>query len=201
MIYFLPGMGANSRMYTQYPEWLTLKGCQFLDWPEYQKENSIETLAKTIIKTHRITNQDSICGSSLGGMVALEISAILNCQKSVLIGSAASPEEVNQLLLWLAPLAQITPMGLIQKLTGKSNNTLMEMFSETDSLFIKSMCSAINKWRGRTDFKSLYRIHGTDDLIIKCLEDAFKIKGGGHLIAMTHPEECTNILKTLFETL
>ena len=201
MIYFLPGMGANSNMYTQFPEWQNLQGCRFLNWPGYEGEKSIKDLALKIIKTHGISRCDFICGSSLGGMVALEISAILNCQKAVLIGSACSRDEVNQLLLWLAPLAKITPLSLMQKLTGKSNSSLLEMFSETDSRFIKSMCSAIQNWQGRTGFKQLYRIHGTDDMIIKCPDDAFKIKGGGHLIAMTHPEECTNILKSLFETL
>lgn len=195
MLYLLPGMGANHKMYSTYEPWNRLEEVTFLDWPAYGGEKSLSEVGKKLIDEYGITAKDCIGGSSLGGMVALEVYKILGNEKVVLIGSAVNKSEVNPLLRTLSPLVEITPLKLIQVFTGKYDSNLLGMFTESDSEFIKSMCRAIDNWQGyEGDQKNIIRIHGKKDMIIKCSENCFKIPDGGHLITMTHAEECINYL-------
>ena len=47
------------------------------------------------------------------------------------------------------------------------------------------------------DANNILRIHGEKDLIIKCPKKAEVIKGAGHLVAMTHSDECIRILEKI----
>ena len=102
MVYILPGMGARSQMYTSFPEWSELKNVSFLDWPKWDGETTISEIASNLINLHSIESKDIIAGSSLGGMIALEIAKLVKAEKAILIGSAVKPEEVNKLLLHLS---------------------------------------------------------------------------------------------------
>ncbi|MDH3974837.1 MAG: hypothetical protein OEV42_11210 [Deltaproteobacteria bacterium] len=195
MLFLLPGMGANHKMYSEYEPWNSLEETTFLDWPAYDGEKSLRNMAERIVREHGIKVEDSIGGSSLGGMVALEIYKILGNRKVVLIGSAVNKSEINPLLRTLSPLAEITPLKLIQVFTGKYDSNLSNMFTEADSEFIKSMCFAINDWQGyEGDQQDIIRIHGKKDMIIKCPEKCFEIADGGHLITMAHAGECVKYL-------
>jgi hypothetical protein len=62
--YILPGMGADVTMYG--PEFKKLQGVQYLDWPVYNNEKTIEDISLKIIREHNITSSDIVGGSSLG---------------------------------------------------------------------------------------------------------------------------------------
>ena len=196
MIYVLPGMGASSKMYTSFKAWNSLENIKFLDWPAWKGEKSLAEIAESIIEANNIDSQDIIAGSSLGGMVALEIAQKTKAKKAILIGSAVSRVEVNKFLITIAPIAKITPIKYIQSLTGKSGGDFMEMFSLVDAEFIRHMCLAVNKWAG-VDYENTERIHGTKDRVIKCPENAQPVHGAGHLVSMTHPDECVSIFRKL----
>lgn len=197
MMYILPGMGASSKMYTTSPEWNSLPETVFVDWPQYKGEKTLQEVATRLIDQYGIQSEDIIAGSSLGGMIAIEIAKLTDASKVILLGSAVNPAEINKLLLSLAPMAAVTPVKLIQLLSGKANSHLLEMFCETDDQFIKSMCLAIAEWKGAEDYQRIERIHGSKDLVISCPENAHVINGGGHLIAMTHPQDCVRIIKSI----
>ncbi|OVE81629.1 hypothetical protein BVY03_03235 [bacterium K02(2017)] len=194
MLYILPGMGADSKMYSA--PWHTLPDTKFINWPQYANETTLKQIAQKLIDNHQIKSSDTIAGSSMGGMVALEIAAILKINKVILIGSAINSNEINSFLLSLAPLTKITPVKFIQALAGKSSNDVSQQFANTDPQFIKEMCQAIKNWQG-VDFvpNELIRIHGEKDHIIACPENCFKINGAGHLVAMSHADECCDFLR------
>jgi hypothetical protein len=186
-------MGATSAMYGG--PWRDLPDSDAIDWPEYQGEKTIAQIAARLIAEHNISTEDSIIGSSLGGIVALEIHAIINLQQVVLLGSAVSRTEINPLLVALAPLAKITPLGLIQHLAGKSDALLPTMYAKVDADFVRAMCLAISNWNGYAgDTQAVTRIHGQRDHIIRCQTDATIIPNAGHLIAITHAKECIAVI-------
>jgi pimeloyl-ACP methyl ester carboxylesterase len=196
MIFLLPGMGANHKMYTESEGWNEVKDAVFLDWLGYNGEATFAEVAQRLIKEHKITPADYVGGSSLGGMIAIEIEKILNNPKVVLLGSAINKSEVNSLLMNLSPIAEITPLKLLELFTDNIRNKLVEMFTGIDTDFIKAMCLAINKWGGCScPPGKLIRIHGEKDMVIKCPKKCFSIADGGHLIAMTHPKECISFIK------
>ncbi len=137
-LFVLPGMGADSSMYGG--PWMKLENAVFLDWPKYGGEESLEDLAERIARENDITQSDVVAGSSMGGMVALEIAEQQNIQQVILIGSARTRAEINPLLMLLAPLAKITPLKLSQTLSGSSSSGIGEKLMRVEPEFIKAMC-------------------------------------------------------------
>lgn len=193
MLYILPGMGADSRMYSG--PWLGIPGTKYLDWPQYQNEKTIKEVADRVIHINNICQSDIVAGSSLGGFIALEIAQKLGIKRIILFGSALSRKEINPFLLMLAPLTKYAPIKFSQTMAGKFRNKVLQMFSESDENFIRAMCIAVTKWPGFAGDKDIVkRIHGEKDLVISCHSNCRTIKGGGHLIAITHAKECIEIL-------
>lgn len=192
-------MGANSNMYPK-EKYTYLRDVLFINWPKYDGEVSLEKVARAIIDRHQINNEMVVGGSSLGGMVAIEIAKIIGLKKIILIGSATDPDYINPLLRKLSDLAEFTPFKIIQVLTGKVNKysriELLNMFEESDSKFIKAMCSALFEWEGIGKFNGdVCQIHGEKDLVIFPPKQEVKIlPGGGHLTSMSHAEEVANFI-------
>lgn len=196
MQYLLPGMGATSAMYGG--PWRALCDTIAVDWPEYRGERSIGEVAARLIEKHGICTTDTVVGSSLGGIVALEIHNLVSVRHVILVGSAVARKEINSILIAIAPLAKVTPIRLIQHLAGKGGSEVSAMFAKVDAEFVRAMCLDVRKWSGyHGSLKAVTRIHGEHDAVIKCPNDAHIIAGGGHLIAMTHAEECLKIMNQI----
>lgn len=187
----LPGMGADSAMYPK-KYYTYLSGVRFADWPEYHGEQTIRALALRVIDEHDITADMIVGGSSLGGMVAIEIAKIIDVKKVILIGSATGAEMINPGLRMLSMFSNIAPFTLFQILAGKLNNSgsnvVLSMFHRADCRFVRAMCSAIFTWDGIAEYRGeICHIHGRRDLVIYPPEgNAEIITDGGHLISMTH---------------
>lgn len=193
----LPGMGATSAMYG--PPWRELEGLRLLDWPKYAGEKTIAELARRIVDQHGLDANDMPAGSSLGGMVALEIAALIGAPRVVLIGSAVHPSEVQVFLRLVAPLAKVTPMGIAQVLALSSSGEPGRQFASAEKEFLRAMCLAISGWEPTPYSGEIVRVHGAKDAIIKCPPDARVIPRAGHLVAQTHGDETIAALRELLE--
>lgn len=194
MIYVLPGMGADSGMYPG--PWRALPEVRLLDWPDYRGERSLEEVAARLIEKYTIPDGAVVVGSSLGGMVACEIARLRALRGLVLIGSAVGKEEVSGLLRVLVPLIDLAPLAFIQQAAGKIPNELTQMFTHAQVPFIRAMCRAIADWRGaEVGTTPVYRIHGRLDRVIPLPKNVDLVLEGGHLIAMTHADECCEFIR------
>jgi pimeloyl-ACP methyl ester carboxylesterase len=192
----LPGMGATAAMYNGLKHILGFL-VEFLNWPGYRGEKTYADVARRIIEEHAITSEDVVGGSSLGGMVALEIAQLTNARAIVLLGSAVSRQEVQTLLTILSPLATAAPMTIIQALVGKHQNLVSTMFADSDPEFIRAMCSYLPSWNGYDGpVEKLFRLHGKKDHVIPCPTAGCEvIKTAGHLLAITHATETAAFLQ------
>ena len=191
-------MGADHRMYSG--AWLRMQHTQFLDWPNNSSADSIPTIAKETIEGAKISDGDILIGSSLGGIVACEIAKIRKIKRLFLVGSAVHQDEVNGLLRLLHPLIDLAPLSFLQVASGKLPSDLCNMFSKADAPFIRNMCRAIFNWEGLPpNTVPLHRIHGRFDLVIPPPKHATFINGG-HLIAMTHAENCVHFVESFIQT-
>jgi pimeloyl-ACP methyl ester carboxylesterase len=193
--FILPGMGATSAMYDSLRPEIEF-AVNFLDWPEYKGETTYVEVAKRLIDENDISDGDIIGGSSLGGMVALEIAQILRPKTTVLLGSAINKFEVQSALSILSPLASVTPISFIQVLVGKHKSLVSKMFSNCDPGFIRAMCLHLPSWPGYSGpNENIFRLHGLKDHVIPCPANGAEIiDGAGHLLAMTHPKETGQFL-------
>lgn len=131
--------------------------------------------------------------------MACEIAQRRALRGLVLIGSALSKEDVNGLLRVLVPLIDLAPLAFIQQAAGKIPNEVTQMFSQAQAPFIRAMCRAIAEWRGaEVGATPVYRIHGRQDRVIPLPANVDLVLEGGHLIAMTHAEECCEFMGRRF---
>ena len=109
----------------------------FIDWPVYRGEKTYSEIAQRVIGEYGVEHGDMVGGSSLGGMVALEIARKKKIAAVVLIGSAVGRTEIQGVLSSLLPIATVMPISFIQVLVGKQDAIAAKMFAEADPAFIK----------------------------------------------------------------
>jgi pimeloyl-ACP methyl ester carboxylesterase len=194
MLHALPGMGGDHRMYLA--PWTTLPGLVAHDWMPYAGESTLEQVAASMIQSFGIREGDSLIGTSLGGMVAVEIAQRVRLRQLVLVASALHPREVSRTLKFLHPLAKITPWRQLQRGARTIPVKSPQMFARNDPDFLKTMCRAVFQWRGSTgpDVPTL-RLHGRFDPIISRPSHADHWIQGGHRINETHAGECVEWIR------
>jgi pimeloyl-ACP methyl ester carboxylesterase len=194
MIFALPGMGADKRLFPG--AWQELEGMKFVEWTAYTAARTIPEIAVAIAEREEIKDGDSVVGTSLGGMVACEIAKIRRIEQMVLVASAMSPDEISGLFSILRPLAPYAPVKLVKALSASVPGDLARMVGDADEGFVRTMCAAILDWGGlQVAHPGLIRIHGARDLVILPPGTADLMLEGGHLIAMTHAGECVTFLE------
>ena len=195
MIHILPGMGADHTMFSG-PAWHGIAGASFLDWPAYHGETTIAAIADRVIAEAAIADGATLIGVSLGGIVACEIAKKRRLKALVLIGSAIHAQEVSRLLATLRPLAQYAPIEFVQRAVGKVPDDVVAMFARGDPGFIRAACRAIFDWDGCDAARiTPVRIHGTRDHMIPMPANVDLALDGGHLVAMTHADQCVAFLR------
>ncbi|MCA9052331.1 MAG: alpha/beta hydrolase [Planctomycetaceae bacterium] len=195
MLYLLPGMGADASMYAG--PWRRLRDVRCVDWPPYAGERTLSELAQRMIEVYGISPDDEIGGTSLGGMVALELVRRLGQPRVLLLSSAVSRREVNPLLRMLSPLIPIAPFGLAKAIIGRSRRASATMLRRSNPRFLREMCRAVVNWEGCPGpCGGVVRIHGDRDWMIRCPPDAHKVAGAGHLAVLTHAEQCVQLVET-----
>jgi pimeloyl-ACP methyl ester carboxylesterase len=176
--------------------WRNLPDCKFVEWPNYEGERSIASIAKRIAAEQKIQASDILIGSSLGGIVACEMAKITPVDSLVLVGSAKKKEEISRFLSVIHPLVDLAPLTFIQRLAERIPSDLAQMFSKGQAEFMRAMCRAIFEWDGLDDEPvRLSRIHGTKDRVIPLPEGIQHVLVAGHLIAITHSQECVDIIR------
>lgn len=194
--FLLPGMGATAAMYNALRHKIDFD-INFIDWPLYSGEKTYSEVAQRVVDENNVKNGDIIGGSSLGGMVALEIGQVIQPKAIVLLGSAVNISEMQSLLTMFSPLVTITPIALVQVLAGKQKNLVSTMFADANAEFIRAMSSYLHLWPGFSgQMSNIYRLHGKKDQVIPCPSSgATVIEDAGHLLAMTHANETAAFLQ------
>lgn len=189
-------MGADGGMYAG--PWRTIPDSGFIDWPTYRGETELHEVAIRVVEENGISDGDTIIGSSLGGMIACEVATLIKLKRLILIGGVCHPDEINDLLKLMHPLANLAPFQFLGSLSASVPGELARMFTQVDAEFVRAMCLAVFRWRG-LDSEAIrpVRIHGARDLVVPLPGNVDKIlPDAGHLIAMTHAEECVAWLES-----
>ena len=186
-------MGADSNMYPP-AHYRHLSWVDFVNWPAYRGETTIEAMAERVIGEYYITADAIVGGASLGGMVAVQIAKMLKIRRVILIGSTAQSKDINPTLMKLSGFAHLAHVALLQWIAGKlnhsGNNLFLSMFENADGEFMKAMAQAIPRWTGIGGYRcEIRRIHGARDRVIfPPASSAAIVPDAGHLLPMTHGE-------------
>jgi pimeloyl-ACP methyl ester carboxylesterase len=190
-ILLLPGMGADRRLHGKLRPRHAIRP---IDWPPFRPGGSLADYARSLIEREGIAAGDVIGGTSMGGMLALEIANQVRLRRVLLIASAASWRQVSPRLRRLSRLSPIAPFDLLAltpplPMFPGGQRLIAEMARHAAPAFLRWACGALARWDGyHGDPALIRRIHGTRDRVIPPWgRPDVVVPGGGHLIALTHP--------------
>ncbi|MBT28069.1 MAG: hypothetical protein CMO01_00300 [Thalassobius sp.] len=203
-IYAISGLGADERVF----KFLKLD-CELipLHWIAPQKNESIESyalrLSKNIDSKHKSIG---IIGVSFGGLVATEITKIINPKFTILISSAETKDELRSIyrLIGKTNFVKLIPSSFFQLpaflqpiLFGTSNSKLLnQIIADTDLKFTKWAISQLVSWKNKERLKNCLKISGTKDLLLphSSYGNVELIKDGAHFMIVDRATEISEII-------
>jgi pimeloyl-ACP methyl ester carboxylesterase len=207
-IVLLPGLGADERLFRL--QQAAIPGLVVPPWPIPQPEDSLTTFAVRLANAIPRHEPLYLGGSSFGGMVALELAALLRPRGVFLIGSCTSPAGIRPLVRSMRFVAAALPASAFHprrwalpfvlpkfgRLTSQQKELFWSMASRTPSSFLKWGIEAILSWRPTPATVPVHQIHGSHDRLIPLsrVSPNKVVSGGGHLLTLTHPQEVTSFL-------
>lgn len=206
MIYLIPGLGADYRVFEQ----LTLTGVEYkiLEWvhPD-NKYEPIEDYVKRMLV--QIDMRPTVfVGLSFGGVIGAELKKHFPEAKLILISSIASRSE----LPWWARLGAVLRMNrlfsgkflkhrnpVIRWVFGVNRGHDTELFNailkDSDPDFLYWAFNAILNWHGNGTHR-VHHLHGDKDRLIpmRFTSADICVKGGGHFMIVSHGTEVSRVL-------
>lgn len=208
-IFIFSGLGTDERVF----KYLEFPGCEvtFVKWIKPFKSETLQDYSKRL--TEQITAQKpTIVGLSFGGIVATEVSKIIEPEKLILIASAKTYKEVPFYfrIAGKLKLQKLLPVSLLKAQNFISNwffgiqsfedkKLLGEILHDTDPDFLKWAIDQIVNWKNEIVVANVKHIHGTADRILpfRYIKADFAIEKGGHFMTVNKSSELNSIIKTL----
>lgn len=210
-IYFVPGLANDKRIFKNLAEELSEYNLVFLDHlPHLSYEETISQYAIRLIRHYPSFDVDSIIiGLSLGGLIAVEMSKILNFKKVVLLSTVKHKNELpliikfaSKLKIYLPPLLIKSTIKTISILFNVTNRTgaeyLSKIINDSDEKHMIWAQKAVISWDNNLIPDNYLHIHGTNDEIfpISCVKPTHRIKRGTHYMVMDRAKEIASIIKS-----
>lgn len=209
-VYFISGLGADQRVFAN----LELPNVEMvhIDWVKPSEEDTMTTYAAKLLRQIDITVPVTLLGLSFGGMLAVELSHLIDDSETILLSTAvtASAIPLRYILLEKWHLPEKIPFGLVRKAnaityrffgikTAEHKVLLKDILANTDEHFFRWAVHAILNWENEKVPLHVTQIHGTDDKILPLVEtpNIIKVEGGGHFMVLEEAEEVSEILKQI----
>ncbi len=208
-VVLLPGLGADGRLFESqravFPDLVTPQ------WLSPGPQEDLTGYALRLAARVPIARPLVLGGSSFGGMIAYEMARNLRPDVVVLIGSVTTRREIPAYLRFLARLSRAMPstgFGLMHVVApfvsaifgaheDAHRHLFVEMLQSTSSEFLRWACTAIDGWKPQPlSGVPVFTIHGDKDHILPLGRRSVDVtvRGGGHLLALTHPLEVNEAL-------
>lgn len=210
-IYFISGMCYNCSVFDK----LKLpKGFKkhYLEWIIPAPDETLEEYAAAMARHIDRRKPFVLVGYSFGAVVMQEMNKTLNPEKSVIISSFKSREEIPALFSAVRHirLADYVPKKLYQQ-TGfisnafnqlvyqTSTDELSQYMTVTDPAYVKWAVEQITNWIPDHQTAHLYHIHGTHDQVFpfKQIRDVMPVEGGDHLMIIKKSDTVSALLDSI----
>lgn len=212
-IYFLPGLGADHRLFDA----LSIQGHKlvYITLPVPTRGQSMRSYAEEISKQIDTSEKFMVIGVSLGGMIACELASMINPHKVVLISSARSKNEipnlyrvqartgVNKLIPgWLLKYSAVLLQGIYENDSWKFRKLFRSMILVKPSIYYKRTVNMIINWDRTESNPDIIHIHGTGDRTLPCnlVKPHYTIEGGSHMMVYTRAKEVNKILNDILDS-
>jgi pimeloyl-ACP methyl ester carboxylesterase len=206
-VYLIPGMGADHRLY----ERIRIEHGQvhYLNWKPHGKAKSLAEYAE-IMASHVTTDNNVIVGSSMGGMMAVELSRLVKPLSTILLSAPTGRHEFPPLLKAvhksriqhvLSPKQVLGVSWLADTFMGFKDDQhralFYEMLKGNGKEFMHFSVKAILDWRNTEPPHGDYiQIVGSKDKLFKVhrMKDPIVLEGSGHFTTFEKADELTVII-------
>lgn len=210
--YFISGLGAGKKAFKkiQLP---SKYNPVFLDWIPPEKNETLANYAKRFAPL--ITSDDAfvLIGLSFGGMLASEISTFLQPQKTIIISSVATCDELpwyfrnagRMGLHKTVPLSVLKAGTIMNRILGagtaEDKQIIYDYVKYASPELIRWSIDAIMRWQRHERLPGIIHVHGSKDnlLPIKYTHPDYIIRDGGHLMVLNRAGEVNRILEEVLE--
>lgn len=200
-LYLIGGLGADERVFKK----LKLDiATHYISWEMPQRNESLESYVFRLREQIDTSKKFSILGVSFGGIIALELSKIINPENIILISSVSKQQQLPTTLRFISKIGILNilpihfikpPKFILNFLFGAENKQLLEnIIADTDPKFVKWALNALANWKNENQFNNVIRIHGSKDKLIPLKGEAIKVVDGGHFMIVDKAEEISKIL-------
>lgn len=213
-IYLFPGQGADARIFDS----LSIDNSFHTKIVEYgiaEKDMSMATFAKQLSSEIDTSQPFILIGVSLGGMICVELSEILQPEKTIIISSVKNRNELpfrykfqkaipiyklfpGKMLLIGAKILQ----PIVEPDRNKNKETFKQMLASKDALYMKRSIGLIINWERKINTKKVYHVHGAKDHTLpyrKIVAPDFTVKKGSHMMTLTRAAEVSSILNDILK--
>ena len=203
-IFAISGLGADERVF----DYLTLDHeIVPIRWIAPRKKETIIAYSERLIQEYKISdeNEYAILGVSFGGLIAIEISKMVNPKWTILISSVETRSELSSIikllgkskLLNLIPKEILKPPPFIaQFMFGTNQRILLKaILKDSDLTFTKWALKELTNWKNETILPNLIKIGGSKDKLLPPRgNNTILIEHGAHFMIVDKAEEISNIL-------
>jgi len=212
-IFLISGLGADTRLYNNI-DISEDDEVVPVDWIEPHKTDTLETYAQKLIYQYDIRQKSVVIGTSLGGMLTMEIAKKIDLKKAILISSIKTIKEAPLYfsIFRTFPVYKFLPEGILNKLgflikpmfghMKESDAWLFnDMLVKNSPKFMKWAMGAVVKWDNITIPANVHHIHGDKDLVfpVKNIKDATIVKGGSHIMIFDKAKQVNKWLKPILK--
>jgi hypothetical protein len=207
-IHCISGLGADHRVFQK----LDIPGAILkpVPWPYFDKHDEMACYAQKVAAIIPDGPDDVILGLSFGGMLASEIARVRQSQKTIIVSSVKSPDELPPVSKTVRFIVEhkLMPMSIATMpakpilhrfgaYTEEEMALVRSILSDTDPHFARCASKAIMEWQTRTPAPpDLVHIHGTADQMLKPdkLEPTHWVEGGQHMMIYSKAEEVSRLI-------
>jgi pimeloyl-ACP methyl ester carboxylesterase len=209
-IYLIPGQGADKRIFDSLSLDTSVFKIKYLEYGTPNKNMSMNEFAIHLAKEIDTTEEFILIGVSLGGMLCVELSEMLNPEKTIIISSAKNRTELpfRYKFQKKVPLNAIVPgrvilggakilQPIVEPDRNNNKETFKSMLYSKSPKYMKRTVNKIINWERTKNRTNIIHIHGDNDhtIPIRNIESPdYIIKNGSHMMTLTRAEEISEIL-------
>ncbi len=206
-IYFVPGIGADHRVFENIS--LSDFTTHILVWEHPYKKEPIEEYVKRLLPQFK-EDPFAIVGLSFGGIIAAELTKHFPQAKLILLSSIASRKETPPWARfggWLK-VNRVFSGNFLKKPnpvirwffsipSGRDRELFNAILHDSDPDFLYWAFDELLNWKGNGNHR-VHHIHGDRDrlLPIRFTTADICVKGGGHLMVLSHGKEISQMIVT-----
>ena len=211
-VYCISGLGANHRVFEKLdiPKGLIIK---HIRWIVPKEKETIESYTIRMSKQINEKENFSLIGLSFGGIIAQQMSQIVNPTKIVIISTI---KDRGEMPLWLKAIAKfgihrlvpvqfftndgVLSYAFFRKLISRRMPSFNRYFEFKDHTYLRWSIDQFLNWNPKKRVKGVIHIHGDNDLLLPISKIKYPtaIQGGSHLMILFKARQVSEELSNIF---